>query len=281
MDIFIGLICLLIFIRYVYVLVKYIKKKEFKKKVLKANTIGIIGYTLLTIFIINMLLIFLMAAKDKESEILLWSVFILGPLIALFYILYYFQRWDEVVELNAKEKQKERRQELETKYGDKDAYNTVETDTLIIPGDIIIEERFNKLTYILTNKQISFVHPKEYNNVEEFLANLYDKDYLKQWHPGDSVSYICENVNTLLKKNNIELTISKDDVTKDDDDFIKARRKDLFPTAAYDISKVNEIIKKETGKYQILRIQLTKGKMLKNYPIYIAIVDYAEYKKFI
>ena len=72
------LIILAIITRYVFVLMKYLKTGEFKKKIYKGNILGIIAYSCLMVLIISFLILMILVSKDKSSDLLMWILFAAG-----------------------------------------------------------------------------------------------------------------------------------------------------------------------------------------------------------
>ncbi len=57
MEIVLYIICFLVLLRYSFVLYKYLKTGEFKKKVYKGNIIEVIAYSFLTFLIVCFLIL--------------------------------------------------------------------------------------------------------------------------------------------------------------------------------------------------------------------------------
>lgn len=279
MEIVLYIICFLVFLRYCFVLYKYIKTGEFKKKVYKGNIIGVIAYSFLTILIICFLILMVLVSKDKSSNLLMWIMFAAG----LGTIVMYPCSWQQRVYDNARTKNKEvakiMNDEFNNKYGNEE-YNEFKVEHFNIEDNVVIDERFNSLISLITNNQISFIHPNQYKNVADVFANLYQQDYIKLLNGSESIDLTCEKVNDLLKKNNFDLKIYSEDITKNDDEFIKARRKDFVPTMVYDLYKIDEMIKGKINDYELVAFLIYNKKGKVKYPTYLCIMQKSKYDDF-
>lgn len=257
MECVLCLIGILILFRYFYILIRYIKTKEFKKKKFEGNILGMVAYTFLVIFIVNILILLILVSHDTVNIINMWIIFLSG----LFTVILYPGYWIVYLKQKNRDKKlsyyKEVDTKLNNKYGSNDKYNLVNMFIFDIPYDAEINEHFNSLISILTNNQISFFHPKEYKSVIDVYSYLYLNDYFKKWNGNDSIYLTCLKVNSMLKKTGIKLNIKVEDIEKDDDSYIKLRRKDMVPTLYYDLNKINEYIKKHSKGYELVATQIT------------------------
>lgn len=269
---FLILIILAIIMRYVFVLVKYLKTGESKKKIYKVNMLGIIAYSCLTVLIISFLTLMILVSKDKSSDLVMWIILISGIATLYAYPTFWMMR---IVE-NSYSKI----EEFKLKYGDEEEYDKLKHNCFDIPDDCVINDKFNELVSLITNEQITFIHPNVYKSVADVFSFLYQNDYMKLWGGNDSLPITCSNINSLLNKNNLDLKISEEDIIKDDNEFIKARRRDLVPTVIYDLNKINDIIKKHLNDYEIIEAQISNRNSLCNYPTYYCIVKSSEYNNF-
>lgn len=277
---FLILIILAIIMRYVFVLVKYIKTGEFKKKIYKGNMLGIIAYSCVTVLIISFLTLMILVSKDKSSDLVMWILFISGIFTLFAYPSFWMTRTAENSYSKNEEFKKVLNEEFKLKYGDEEEYDKLKHNYFDIPDDCVINDKFNELVSLITNEQITFIHPNEYKNVADVFSFLYQNDYMKLWGGNDSLPITCEKINSLLNKNNLDLKISEEDIIKDDNEFIKARRRDLVPTVIYDLNKINDIIKKHLNDYEIIEAQIYNRNSLCNYPTYYCIVKSSEYNNF-
>ena len=279
MEIVLYVICFLLLLRYCFVLYKYLKTGEFKKKVYKGNIIGVIAYSFLTVLIISFLILMALVSKDKSSDLLMWIIFAAG----LGTVVMYPWSWQQRVYDNARTKNKEvakiMNDEFNNKYGNEE-YDEFKVEHFNIEDNVVIDERFNSLISLITNNQISFIHPNQYKNVADVFANLYQQDYIKLLNGSESIDLTCEKVNDLLKKNNIDLKINSADITKDDDEFIKARRKDFVPTMVYDLYKIDEIIKGKINDYELVAFLIYNKEGKFKYPTYLCIMQKSKYDDF-
>ena len=273
------LIILAIITRYVFVLMKYLKTGEFKKKIYKGNIIGIIAYSCLTVLIISFLILMILVSRDKSSDLLMWILFAAG----LGTILMYPWSWQQRIYDNARTKNKEvakiMNEEFNNKYGNEE-YDKFKIEHFNIPDDSVIDEKFNSLITIITNNQISFIHPTHYKNIADVFANLYQQDYIKLLNGSESIDLTCEKVNSLLKKNNIDFNINSGDITINDDEYIKARRKDFIPTMVYDLCKIDEIIKSNLNDYELVAFLIYNKERKVKYPTYLCIMQKSKYDDF-
>lgn len=83
-----------------------------------------------------------------------------------------------------------------------------------------------------------------------------------------------------MKKNNIDLKINSVDITKNDDEFIKARRKDFVPTMVYDLYKIDEIIKEKINDYELVAFLIYNKEEKVKYPTYLCIMQKSKYDDF-
>ncbi len=279
MEIVLYIICLLVLLRYGFVLYKYLKTGEFKKKVYKGNIIGVIAYSFLTVLIICFLILMALVSKDKSSDLLMWIIFAAG----LGTVVMYPWSWQQRIYDNARTKNNEvakiMNEEFNNKYGNEE-YDEFKVEHFNIEDNVIIDERFNSLISLITNNQISFIHPNQYKNIADVFANLYQQDYIKLLNGSESIDLTCEKVNDLLKKNNIDLKINSVDITKDDDEFIKARRKDFVPTMVYDLYKIDEMIKGKINDYELVAFLIYNKEGKVKYPTYLCIMQKSKYDDF-
>lgn len=279
MEIVLYIICLLVLLRYGFVLYKYLKTGEFKKKVYKGNIIGVIAYSFLTVLIICFLILMALVSKDKSSDLLMWIIFAAG----LGTVVMYPWSWQQRIYDNARTKNNEvakiMNEEFNNKYGNEE-YDEFKVEHFNIEDNVIIDERFNYLISLITNNQISFIHPNQYKNIADVFANLYQQDYIKLLNGSESIDLTCEKVNDLLKKNNIDLKINSVDITKDDDEFIKARRKDFVPTMVYDLYKIDEMIKGKINDYELVAFLIYNKEGKVKYPTYLCIMQKSKYDDF-
>ncbi len=255
MEIILYIICLLLLLRYVFVLYKYLKTGVFKKKVYKGNSIGVIAYSFLTVFIICFLLLMILVSKDKSSDLLMWILFISGFGTFIMYPCVWQQRLYDSAEIKRKEYAKIMNEKFNNKYGNEE-YDEIKFEYFNIFADTVVDKQFNSLISMITNNQISFIHPNQYKNITDLFSSLYQQDYVKLLYESESIDLICEKVNNLLKKNNIDFNINSIDVTKNDDEYIKARRKDFISTMIYDLCKIDEIIKSSLNDYELLVVNI-------------------------
>lgn len=275
------LIILAIITRYIFVLMKYLKTGEFKKKIYKGNVLGIIAYSFLTTLIICFLTLMILVSKDKSSDLVMWIIFGSGLGTIIMYPWFWKQRtYDNARSKNIEIGQKMEK-EYKLKYGDGEEYAKTKPNYFAIPDDCEINDKFNTLISIITNKQISFIHPNEYKKVPEVFSFLCQEDYTKLLVINDSIMLTCEKINSLLKNNNLNLEIKPEDITKDDDEFIKARRRDMVPTLIYDLNKINNIIKNRLNNYEIITAHIfNKNNSFVEYPIYLCVVKTSEFNDF-
>lgn len=269
----------LVLFRYGFVLIKYLKTGEFKKKVYKGNILGIIAYSFLTIFIICFLILMILVNKDNSSDLVMWMIFISGLGMVLMYPWFWQQRLYDNARSKNIEYSKKINEEFILKYGD-EKYDKSNLKYFNIPDNVVIDDTFNSLVSIMTNDQISFIHPKEYKNIAEVFAFLYKKDYIKLITWNNSVDLTCDLVNSLLKNNNLNIELKSEEITQMDDKFIKARRKDLVSTIAYDLSKINEIIQNRLNNFELVAVEIIGKDEFINYPTYLCVVKTSEYNKF-
>ena len=128
------------------------------------------------------------------------------------------------------------------------------------------------------NIQITKKEVHQYFN--DVFASLYQEDYIKLLNGSESIDLTCEKVNDLLKKNNIDLNINSADITKDDDEFIKARRKDFIPTMVYDLCKIDEIIKEKLNDYELVAFLIYNKEGKVKYPTYLCVMQKSKYDDF-
>lgn len=273
------LIILAIITHYVFVLTKYLKTGEFKKKVYKGNIIGVIAYSFFTVLIICFLILMALGSKDKSSDLLMWILFASG----LGTFVMYPWSWQQRIYDNAGTKNKEvakiMNEEFNNKYGNEE-YDKFKIEHFNIPDDAAIDEQFNSLISMITNNQISFIHPNQYKNIADVFASLYQQDYIKLLNGSESIDLTCEKVNSLLKKNSIEFNINSVDITKYDDEYIKARRKDFIPTMVYDLCKIDEIIKSNLNDYELVAFVIYNKEGKVKYPTYLCIMQKSKYDEF-
>ena len=283
MDIVLYIICFLILLRYGFVLSKYLKTGEFKKKVYKANIIGVIAYSFLTVLIICFLILVTLISKDKSSDLLIVIIIGIMFIAGLGTIIMYPWYWQQRVYNNARSKNKEvaskMNEAFNAKYGNEE-YNEFKVEHFNIEDNVVIDERFNSLISLITNNQISFIHPNQYKNIADVFVNLYQEDYIKVLNGSESVDLTCVKVNELLKKNNIDLNINSADITKDDDEFINARRKDFIPTMAYDLYKIDEIVKSKINDYELVAFLIYNKEGKIKYPTYLCVMQKSKYDDF-
>lgn len=279
MEIVLYIICFLVLLRYGFVLYKYLKTGEFKKKVYKGNIIGVIAYSFLTALIICFLILMALVSKDKSSDLLMWILFTSG----LGTVVMYPWSWQQKIYNNAITKNKEIAkimiEEFNNKYGNEE-YDKFKVEHFNITDDAVIDEKFNSLIAMITNNQISFIHPTQYKNIADVFASLYQQDYIKLLSGSESIDLTCEKVNSLLKKNSIEFNINSVDITKYDDDYIKARRKDFIPTMAYDLCKIDEIIKNNLNDYELVGFVIYNKEGKIEYPTYLCIMQKSNIDEF-
>lgn len=279
MNIVIYIICFLLFVRYVFVLTKYIKTGVFKKKKYKGNILGIIAYTFLTILIIDFLILMVLVNKNIFIDVVAWIFFFSVLGVVFMYPWFWRSRIYESTASKNEEIVKKEIEDFTNKYGDSDTYDTLKLNYFRIPDDVKIDEVLNKIVYYLTNEQISFIHPNEHNNIHDVCNYLFQEDYVKLLLDNDSIYLTIEKVNSLLKKNKLKLEIKADTITKKDDDKIKARRYDLVPTVTYDLNTINEVIKKKLKDYELVTIMIYSKTSSIEYPTYYCIVKTSEYEK--
>ena len=279
MEIVLYIICFIVLLRYCFVLYKYLKTGEFKKKVYKGNIIGVIAYSFLTVLIICFLILMSLVSNDKSSDLLMWIIFASG----LGTVIMYPWSWQQRVYDNARTKNNEvakiMNEEFNNKYGNEE-YDEFKVEHFNIEDNVVIDERFNSLISLITNNQISFVHPNQYKNIADVFASLYQRDYIKLLNGSESINLTCEKVNDLLKKNNIDFKINSIDITMNDDEFIKARRKDFVPTMVYDLCKIDEIIKEKTNNYELVAFLIYNKEGKVKYPTYLCVMKKSKYDDF-
>ena len=279
MEIVLYVICILLLVRYCFVLYKYLKIGEFKKKVYKGNILGVIAYSFFTVFIICILLLMVLVSEDKSSDILMWIIFASG--FGAF--IMYPWSWQQRIYNNALAKDQmiaeQFKEEFDQQYGNEE-YDKFGIQYFSIYNDEIIDEQFNSLINLITNGQISFIHPDKYKNVSDVFAYLFQEDYVKLIGDTETIDLLCESVNTVLRKNNIDITIDKMNVLKDDDEFMKARRKDLIPTVAYDLNKIDEILNNNLKDYELLAALIFDRKEKEEYPAYLCVVQKSKFEEF-
>ena len=279
MKIFVYIICFLLFLRYCFVLYKYIKTKEFRKRVYKGNVVEVIAYSFVMVLIISFLILFSLVLEDKTNDIVT-LILILSGIGAL-----YMCPWAWLRRMGDKSREKQEEvvkainKEFDDKYGNIE-YDKFKCKCFLIDDNIPIGEQFNTFISIITNDQISFIHPDQYKDIADVFASLYQQDYVKLLAGTESIELTCEIINDILNKNKIDFKINTEDITKDDDEFIKNRRKDYAPTLANDISKISEIIDRELDDYKLLVLSLVSVDGTKHYPIYICIVRASKYEEF-
>ena len=220
-----------------------------------------------------------LVSKDKSSDLLMWIIFAAG----LGTVVMYPWSWQQRIYDNARTKNNEvakiMNEEFNNKYGNEE-YDEFKVERFNIEDNVIIDERFNSLISLITNNQISFIHPNQYKNVADVFANLYQQDYIKLLNGSESIDLTCEKVNDLLKKNNIDLKINSADITKDDDEFIKARRKDFVPTMVYDLYKIDEMIKGKINDYELVAFLIYNKEGKVKYSTYLCIMQKSKYDDF-
>lgn len=279
MEIVLYVACFLILLRYCFVLYKYLKTGEFKKKVFRRNYKGVIAYSFLTVLIICFLILMILVSKDKSSDLLMWIIFASGLGTVITYPLFWRQRMYDNARAYNKEVAKIMNDEFNNKYGNEE-YDKFKVEHFNIEDSVDIDDQFNSLISLITNNQISFIHSKQYKNIADVFANLYQQDYIKLLNGSESIDLTCEKVNDLFKKNNIDLKISSVDITKDDDEFIKARRKDFVPTMVYDLCKIDEIIKGKINDYELVAFLIYNKERKVKYPTYLCIMQKSKYDDF-
>lgn len=263
------LIILAIITRYIFVLIKYLKTGEFKKKIYKGNILGIIAYSSLTILIINFLIDMILVSKDISSDLVAIIILISGTFTVFSYPSFWIMR---IKENNQKK--------FELKYGSEEEYDKLKYTFLKVPDDCAIDDEVNVYVSLITNKQITSIHSNEYKNIKEVFLFLYQNDYMKLWDLNDTLTLTCEKINSLLKKNNLDLIINKEDIIKEDDNFIKERRKDLVSTITYDLNKINDIIKTHLNDYEIMEVQIYNKNSLLDYPAYYCLVKISKFHEY-
>ena len=273
---------LAIITRYVFVLKKYLKTGEFKKKIYKSNILGIIAHSFLTILIISFLIFAILLIKDRSSDLVMWIIFGSGLVTIIMYLWFWQQRTYDNARIKNIQINQKMNEEYRLKYGDDEKYTKSKLNYLVIPDDSEINDKFNTMISIITNKQISFIEQNEYKNVSEVFSFLCQKDYMKLSWINDSISLTCEGINSLLKNNNLNLEIKLEDIIKDDDEFIKARRRDMVSTLIYDLNKINDIIKNRLKNYEIITAHIyNDNSVFFQYPIYLCVLQTSEFNDFI
>ncbi len=125
---------------------------------------------------------------------------------------------------------------------------------------------------------MSFIHPKKYKNIKDVFSYLKSKRYIKELDGNHKIKKTITSVNELFKKYEFKVVIKKEDVTNEDLDFIKIRRKDEITTTIYDIYKINEILKKKKKVQKFIGVFIYENdNILDNY---LCLVNEKEYKKF-
>ena len=266
-DIIMCILCFLVFAKYAFVIHKYQKTGKFKKKKYKSNISEIIAYSFFTTLIILFLISMILVSKNKFNDLIAILIFIstLGTFIT------YPLSWLVNSSNNKHEAYITNRKEFINKYGNK-KYDEFEIECAYIPDNISLDEHFSALIKIITNNQISFTPPNSYKNIVDVFEYLYEQDYIKLLHENISITLNCENINSLLKKNKIDFIINQTDITKYDDEHIKARRKDFIPTGVYDLCKIDETIKRNLNDYRLLAIILNDEESNIEYPRYLCII---------
>lgn len=157
MEIVLYIICFIVLIRYCFVLYKYLKTGEFKKKVYKGNIIGVIAYSFLTVLIICFLILMSLVSKDKSSDLVMWIIFASG----FGTVVMYLWSWQQRVYDNARTKKSEvakiMNEEFNNKYGNEE-YEEFKVEHFNIEDNVVIDERSNYLISLITNNHISFIH---------------------------------------------------------------------------------------------------------------------------
>ena len=125
MEYIIYLIGLLILIRYFYILIKYIKIKEFKKKKFEGNILGLIACTMLTIFIINILILMILVNHNIENDINMWFIFLSGIFSIFLYPCYWVLCLREKNRIKSVNYYNEIDNKIKNKYGDNNIYNII------------------------------------------------------------------------------------------------------------------------------------------------------------
>ena len=279
MEMVLYIICFIVLLRYCFVLYKYLKTGEFKKKVYQGNCIGIIAYSFLTITIICFLILMILVSKDKSSDLIMCIIIISGFVTIVMYPCFWMQKISDNSRTKNNEVAKIMNEEFNNKYGNEE-YDEFKVEHFNIEDNVVIDERFNSLISLITNNQVSFVHPNQYKNIADVFAGLYQQDYIKLLNGSDSINLTCEKVNDLLKKNNIDLKINSIDITNNDDEFIKARRKNFVPTMVYDLCQIDEIIKEKTNDYELVAFLIYNKEGKVKYPTYLCIMKKSKYDDF-
>lgn len=278
MEIVIYIIVLLILTRYAFVLAKYIKTGKFKKNKRGGHLVGIIAYSFLTVLLICILISAILVNKDKPIDLFAWIMFASGFGTFIMYPIY----WQQKIYENAKAKNieisKQMNEEFFNKYGSEE-YDEFKVEHFNISDDLTIDNYFNALISLITNDEISFIHPNEYKNIADVFSSLYQQDYIKLLCGSESVGLTCENINALLKKYNFDFNLNSADITKNDDEFIKARRRDYIPTMAYDLNKINETIKSKLKDYELVAFLIYNKEGKGNYPTYLCIINSSRYSE--
>ncbi len=279
MEYVLYVICFLLLVRYGFVLYKYLKTGEFRKKAFKGNIVGIIAYSCLIVLIICFLLLMALSSKDKSSDLLMWITFIAGIGTVVAYPAFWLTKAsykERAKNIQTIEKMNEA---FDSKYGSAE-YDEFKVSHFDIADNVQCDERFIYLISLITNNQISFVHKEQYKNAADVFADLYKQDYITFLYGTESIDLMCEKVNSLLKKNNKDLVINPADITKDDDEFIKARRRDLVPTMVYDLYKIDNIIKSKLDDYELVAFKMYSVNGISRYPTYLCVIEKSKYEKF-
>lgn len=279
MDIVIYIICFLIVLRWGYVLFKFLKTGEFKKKkyvkdeAYEGNIIGVLAYTCLRVVIICFLILMVLVSQDKSSDLVMWLLFIFGIFVLFAYPAYWLTRTSDKAKEKNMNQMKQAEQDFITKYGDYETYDVAHFEIINYSINAKLDDKGLKVVNMITDSKLS-INPIEILDITEFFDSLYQQDFIKIIYKNQSLSSTCENVNSILSKKQLDFKIDPQDILKKDDDFIKQRRQDSINTIQYDLNVINDLIK-EKG-YVIMCL----SNINYNYS-YISIVKDNELQKFL
>ncbi len=279
MNIIIYLICVIILLRYVFVLNKYIKTGIFKKKKCKSNIFGVIAYTLSKIFIIAFLILIILVTEKKSTDIVTWIIFFSLLLFLVMYLTFWQQIIYEYVDEKKNDEKKKNAEEFISKYGSIE-YDKLKIKHFDIPNYALIDDKFNELISMITNNELSFIHPTQYKDIADVFTFLYQKDYLNIMSLSDTLKLTCGKVEKLLKMNNLNIKISSNEITKNDDKFITNRRNDFVSTMTYDLNITNDIVINKSNGYELVGIELYDQNNSYNFPSYLCIMKSKDYEDF-
>ena len=166
MCIIIGVICFLIILKYGFVLAKFLKTGEFKKKkyirgkAYVGNIIGVIAYTCITIVIVSLLILMILISQDKKSDLIMWFIFIFGIFALLAYPIYWLARASDKAKEEKTVQLKQVADEFIEKYGDPQIYDVLNFDAVDCYSDEKLDDK--TVALVVNTDKMPDVQPDSY-----------------------------------------------------------------------------------------------------------------------